>query len=70
MTTQTIGSIIKALRTEAGLTPTQLAIRIGCTPWAVYSWEREQNHPNTMWLIALADFFDVSLDEMVGRRHK
>ena len=35
--------------------------------WAVHNYEAGKNHPDFNGLIALADYFNVSLDYLVGR---
>ena len=35
--------------------------------WAVHNYEAGKNRPDFDGLIALADYFDVSLDYLVGR---
>jgi transcriptional regulator with XRE-family HTH domain len=40
---------------------------LGIKKQAVHQWETMKNIPSTDALIALADYFDVSLDYLVGR---
>lgn len=63
-----IGSIIKKLRTENNITQDTLAIALGVTPQAVSRWESEAGYPDIELLPALADFFSVSTDELIGYR--
>lgn len=58
---------VKELRKELGLTQTQFAAKIGSTQRQVSFWESGQIEPNIFWLIKLADFFDVSVDYLIGR---
>lgn len=58
---------VKELRKELGLTQTQFAMKIGSTQRQVSFWESGQIEPNIFWLIKLADFFDVSVDYLIGR---
>ncbi len=58
---------VKELRKELGLTQTQFATKIGSTQRQVSFWESGQIEPNIFWLIKLADFFDVSVDYLIGR---
>jgi transcriptional regulator with XRE-family HTH domain len=55
---------IKELRTRAGLTQLELAIRLGVTPSAVYKWERGSSEPSATNLRDLARALDVSMDEI------
>ena len=58
---------LKELRQEVGLTQTALASEIGATQRQVSFWEKGQIEPNIFWLNALADFFNVSVDYLIGR---
>lgn len=61
-----IGAIIKKLRTENNITQETLATAIGVTPQAISRWEAEGGYPDIELLPALADFFSVSTDELLG----
>ncbi len=61
-----IGAIIKRLRTENNVTQDTLAAAIGVTPQAISRWESEGCYPDIELLPALADFFSVSTDELLG----
>ena len=61
-----IGAIIKKLRAENNITQETLAIAIGVTPQAISRWESEGGYPDIELLPALADFFSVSTDELLG----
>lgn len=63
-----IGAIIKKLRTENNITQDALATAIGVTPKAISRWELEGGYPDIELLPALADFFSVSVDELIGYR--
>ena len=63
-----IGANIKKLRTENNITQDALATAIGVTPQAVSRWESEGGYPDIELLPALADFFSVSVDELIGYR--
>lgn len=63
-----IGEIIKELRTERGLSQAALAKEIGVSQKAVDYWERGINEPKASYIIALAEFFGVSSDELLGRK--
>ena len=55
------------LRKERGLKQTELAPFIGISWRAYQTYERGEREPQMSTLIALADFYDVSLDELVCR---
>lgn len=61
-----IGTIIKKLRTENNVTQETLATAIGVTPQAISRWEAEGCYPDIELLPAIADFFSVSTDELLG----
>ena len=61
-----IGAIIKKLRQENNVTQDTLATAIGVTPQAISRWEAEGGYPDIELLPALADFFSVSIDELLG----
>ncbi len=63
-----IGAIIKKLRAENHITQETLAAAMGVTPQAVSRWEAEGGYPDLELLPALADFFAVSTDELLGYR--
>ncbi len=58
---------LKQLRKEKHVTQVQVAEALKQTPRAYQYYEAGQNIPEFSNLLALADFFDVSLDYLVGR---
>ncbi len=64
-----VGTIIKELRTEKGLSQKALAAAIGVSQKAVDYWERGVNEPKASYIVRLADFFGVSADELLGRKN-
>ena len=65
-----IGEKIKELREARGWTQQDLGKLIGVTAPAICLWENENCKPNIFSCILLADAFNVSLDELVGRDFK
>ena len=63
-----LGTNIKQLREERGLTQEQVADKIGITFQAVSSWERDEYKPDTEKLIKLAELFDVSVSALVEEK--
>ncbi len=61
-----IGAIIKKLRAENNITQDALSTAIGVTPQAISRWESEGGYPDIELLPALADFFCVTTDELLG----
>ncbi len=62
------GAIIKKLRTENNITQEVFANALGVTPQAISRWEAEGCYPDIELLPAIADFFSVSTDELLGYR--
>lgn len=56
-----------ALRTKASLTQAQVAKGAGLSYRGYQNYEYDQREPKMTALIALADFYDISLDELVCR---
>ncbi len=57
---------LKFLREEKGLTQKEVAEAIGFAQSAVTFWENGKRIPNAIAVIALAKFFDVSADYLLG----
>lgn len=57
---------IRRLRRERGYTQEQLAEALGVTVGAVSKWESGANAPDIAMVAELADFFDVSIDMLMG----
>mgnify|MGYP004621404675 CR=1 FL=1 len=55
------------LRQEKDLTQVQVANGTGLTENSIQNYERGRRKPTYDALITLADYFDVSLDYLVGR---
>ena len=62
----TIGTNIKRLRSDKGITQEQLAEVMNVTCAAVSKWERSETYPDITMLQPLAFYFGVSLDELMG----
>lgn len=63
---QMIGSNISAHRKRCGWTQAGLAERINYTDKAVSKWERGESVPDVITLIALAEQFEITVDELVS----
>ena len=57
----------KKVRLEKGLTQKQVAAALGITEQAYQRYEYGKTVPSALVLLALADYFNVSLDYLVGR---
>ncbi len=65
-----IGNNIKRLRREKELTQETLAEYLNVSVAAVSKWERNETYPDITLLFPLAQFFGVSLDELMGYDEK
>lgn len=68
---QSLGKRISEFRKKKGITQDQLAEEMGVSSQAVSKWENDISCPDIGLLPQLADFFGVSLDELMrGDREK
>lgn len=58
---------LKELRTEKHLTQDDVAALMGVTPRQYQRYERGEGEPSLSGWIFLADYYQVSLDYLVGR---
>ena len=65
-----IGNQIKQLRLRRGITQEAMAQHFGISPQAVSKWENGYTLPDILMLCALADYFTVTTDELLGRKPK
>ena len=65
-----IGGKIYSLRVAKGMTQEQLAAMLCVSPAAVSKWERNLANPSIEMLWELADYFECSIDELVGREER
>lgn len=63
-----IGTIIKTLRQRNNVTQEQLANALYVSPQAISRWESEICYPDIELLPTLSDFFNISVDELIGYR--
>ncbi|MBN2910803.1 helix-turn-helix transcriptional regulator [Polycladomyces sp. WAk] len=61
------GDRIALLREKAGLTQEQLAQKIGISRAALAKYEKSRREPDFETLDKIADFFNVSVDYLLGR---
>lgn len=62
-----LGENIRSLRTAGGITQEQFGYEMGVSAQAVSRWENGVTYPDITMLPMIADFFDVTLDELMGR---
>ena len=65
-----IGAFIKELRKEKRLTQEQLAEKLNVSGRTVSRWETGTNMPDISLLTELAEFFDVSIPEIIDGERK
>ena len=65
-----IGAFLKALRKEKGLTQEQLAEKLAVSDRTVSRWETGSNMPDIGMLVVLADFYGVSIPELINGERK
>ncbi len=70
MDQQKVGSFLKELRREKGLTQEQLAEEFHTTNRSVSRWENGRNLPDISLLVELADFYDVDVRELIDGERK
>ncbi len=61
-----IGEIIKRLRRERDLTQEEMAAHLGVSFQSISKWERGDGYPDITMLPALANYFGISVDELLG----
>ena len=61
---------IRAYRKARSLTQEQLAEVLGVTVGAVYKWEARLSVPELALIVEMADFFDTSVDALLGYEMK
>ena len=65
-----IAENIRTYRKQRGLTQEQLAEVLGVSVGAVYKWESRSSLPELRLIMEMADFFDVSVDTLLGYHMK
>lgn len=65
-----LAEIIRSFRKERKLTQEQLAEVLCVTPGAVYKWEAGLSIPDLTLIMEMADFFDTSVDVLLGYEMK
>ena len=58
---------LKKLRNDRNISQKELAEQFQVVPRTIRKWENGESDPSTAQIIALADYFGVSLDYLVGR---
>lgn len=58
---------LKQLREERGISQATVGKAIGVSRYAIYTYEKKKAAPTLEGLAALADYFEVSTDYLLGR---
>ena len=64
---ENFASRVKSLREANGLSQDALGQIIGVKRYSIYTYEKGKNYPDVPHLVALADYFKVSTDYLLGR---
>ena len=67
---ESIGRRIAELRKKANMTQMELADHMGITFQSISNWERGNTMPDISKLPELAELFDVTIDELLGKESK
>lgn len=62
------GEALRYQRDMVGLSQRELSVKINISQQNISRWERGEVLPSIEMCIKLADFYGISLDELVGRR--
>ena len=65
-----IGTFLKTLRKEKGLTQEQLAEQLGVSGRTVSRWETGSNMPDISLLVEIAEFYSISITELIDGERK
>lgn len=57
---------LKELRTEKGVTQIQIAKIVNMSKMAISHWEKGNSEPSIEQLKILANYFDVTVDYLIG----
>lgn len=65
-----IGSFLKELRKEQGITQEHLAEKLNVSGRTISRWETGSNMPDISLLVEIAEYFDVSIPEIINGERK
>lgn len=61
-----IGENIRRMRRQRDLTQEEMAAHLGISAQSVSKWERAEGYPDITMLPSLANYFGISIDELIG----
>ncbi len=70
MNQKKVGSFLKELRKEKGITQEQFAEKLNVSGRSVSRWETGNNMPDISLLVEIADFYDVDVREIIEGERK
>ena len=70
MNQKKIGSFLRELRKEQGITQEQFAEKLGVSARTISRWETGSNMPDISLLSDIADYYDVSIPEIIAGERK
>ena len=62
-----IGEKLRKLREEIGITQTELAKHLKCSPKIISNYELNKREPDLLMIKKLCDYFNISADYIIGR---
>ncbi|MDE7453128.1 MAG: helix-turn-helix domain-containing protein [Clostridia bacterium] len=62
-----IAKSLSSLRTQYGLSQSELSRKTGISQAKISRWEAGINLPSILDCIVLAEFYEITLDELVGK---
>lgn len=65
-----MGALIRELRKEKGLTQEQMAEKFYVSNRTISRWENGKNVPDSTQLVRIAEFFQISVDELIACERK
>ncbi len=66
---ETFGDRLKDLRQDKNLSQVELANTIGVGKSIISLWEKNECEPTLTKLVAIADYFGVTIDYLAGREN-
>ena len=67
---ESFGTRLANLRKEHNLTQNDIADRLNISAQAVSKWENDLTSPDINTIMELADIFNITVDELVGKKKK
>ena len=67
---ESFGTRLANLRREHNLTQNDIADRLNISAQAVSKWENDLTSPDLDTLVKLSDIFDISVDDLLGKKKK